>query len=1280
MQVKALNNSFESGSYNEGYTPDVITIRKNDIANQTLVGEYTITVRGATFSSYSILFYTHEASSSTAPENPEDIKPITSNIIELDTGKIIKDFIIQQKNFTSYKIYSYNPKLSETEQSMDIRVTLTPEHSEYKVYVLFDINNIKFNASSYDPIANYIWKSNYNNEIIIKKTDKQYKKNQNYYIIVVPSFYYQSFDLFANDTSSNSTANYLDSMYYIGVTNEVYPFILQESYPSTISLDSNYTSQAFWYYHYNISNPVSISLNVYYGRVDIYVDFKWQENIIASTSAIKVLETDSTYFTIPPTKLKENSQGYPSVPLYILVKKSSALDSQFLLSLKSNTNMPELLKQGFIRKDNLLSGEYKYFFLYLRKDSSAVLNVAFKYGYGNSYVNIYDINDFVNSNKYPDITNYMHKSQDNYMGKSLAIQKNMLEKCEMTCKILIAIHGSNLGYADDKIEYAISYYQDTLLINQNQPFKSGINRGEMQFFRVYFPKNTKNVYISLTNMQGDADLYVNYGDDLPSIGTFTWSSASPNSEFVEFNSNDSYFVANNKNDIAGNYTIMIYGFEKTTYTLYVTSHPKKIISLEDNSPASCVTNKDNDYCYFRFDDLYQFYWGDIVYGVDDNSNTGNIGENLKQDLNLIVNSEFIYGGGIIYAKLYNDTDYDILQDFPDENNYDYSNINSNIRNYMRMNIKSDNPNFNSNSTILITVKCLEKCFFDLMATKQYQSTIRYLDYSRENVYYVSKAENKKNLFIYYNNKQGDIDVFVKALEGKANIKIYTNNTLYSKSSEGVRNEINQLESFISRYPQEETIHKPLAATNLTLYDNVYFEVDPVTDYTFILRLTYQHDWTKIQFGKPNLYRINPSKMRFYGFFHMNNIYDNVLFSVWVNKKNLSVYVYVKYVVYDKKDKTANINQNQDNNSKEFDLAPSEKDHDYSGNNMNLMNLIAMRLPKVPKEKLEDKHLIKILFSIYIFDFNHNNNLNSEKANSISTDNDNIELHITATPEINNVLKSEIPQNTIHYSSLEGFEKNNSTVQIFDLKRKNVEDDTLYVEISSCKGLVDLVMSKLMLNSIRDAEQNLLHPISIQNSNGKAIYKFNNLDADHYYMMLKGKQVPDYTCLEKQKNGDIQKCSATGNTSSSNVLVYYYTTKSADEKKESIIPRESIIYEVLDMSSIKIKWTPLIEFNNESENIHEKVKLTPANYEIYISNSIKDYIYMDSVCYLNSMKPTTLKIEIDKNNKEAKIFGIKPNEKYFINILAKKKDDMDVIAYKSIEVILEMNSHQFIFSN
>lgn len=117
-----------------------------------------------------------------------------------------------------------------------------------------------------------------------------------------------------------------------------------------------------------------------------------------------------------------------------------------------------------------------------------------------------------------------------------------------------------------------------------------------------------------------------------------------------------------------------------------------------------------------------------------------------------------------------------------------------------------------------------------------------------------------------------------------------------------------------------------------------------------------------------------------------------------------------------------------------------------------------------------------------------------------------------------------------------------------------------------------------------------------------------------------------------------------------------------------------------MSSIKIKWTPLIEFNNESENIHEKVKLTPANYEIYISNSIKDYIYMDSVCYLNSMKPTTLKIEIDKNNKEAKIFGIKPNEKYFINILAKKKDDMDVIAYKSIEVILEMNSHQFIFSN
>lgn len=1279
MQVKGLNNSIQMGSYNDGYSPDVITITRDDNPEKTLVGEYNISVRGATFSSYSILYYTYESGRATNPDNSSEIKPITSDIIELETGKIIKDFVIEYKNTTNYKVYSYNPKILETQDGMDIRITLTPEHSEYKIYVLFDILNVQFNSSDfYEPITNYIWKSNYNNEIIIKKNDEQYKKNQIYYIFVVPIYTNNNFEaLWFNTTGKNSTGFYLNSLYYLGVTNEVYPFLLQESYPSSISLDSNYISQIFWYYHYNISNPVSISLNVYYGRVDIYVDFKWQQDLSNSATAIKVLDTTSTFFTIPPAKLKENSQGYPSVPIYILVKKSSALDSQFLLSVKSSADKPELLIPGNIRQDSLLVAENKYFFFYLRKGSSAVVNVGFKYGYGDLYFNIFKFNNFTDTGtsnfKYPNRTNYMYKSQDSYMGESFAITQEMLKDCESTCKVLIALEGSYLGSNDDKIEYSLSYYQNALTINQNQPYRNQVNRSEMKFFRVYFPKNTKNIYISLTNMPGDADLYVNYGEDLPSLENFVWSSATPNSEFVDFNLNDNFFAANKKTDISGNYTIMVYGFSATTFTLYITSHPKKIISLEENSPASCSTTKENDSCYFRFDNLQDFYSGDIVYGVDENSVSS---PNANDDLKLIVNTDFIYGKGFIYVKLYNNTDYDILQDFPDEKNYDYSNINSNIRNFLRMNIKANDPKINSKSSILITVKCIDKCFFDLMATKQYRSSFLYLDYSRENIFYVSNAENKKNLFIYYNNKQGDIDVFVRALEGKANVKIYTNTTISSQAATQISYKVNELENFISEYPQKEVIHKPIASSNLTLYDNLYFEVNPFNDYTFIIRLTYQHQWTKINLGKSNVFKINPEKKRFYGYFHMHDVYDNVLLTISVNQRNLTAYAYVKYVLYEKSDKNkdtsnsySNINPNNNNmvniDNKEFDVVPSENDNDYRGNNLNLMKLIAFRLPKIPKEKLTEKKLVKVLFTVHIFDFN---NLSSEAASSANYDN--IELQIMASPEIKNVIQSVIPQKTLYYSLLDNIDKNNSTLHIYDLKRQNATHNTLYVEISSCKGVVDILISKNVINSIEDAQNNLLSPVSIQNSNGRAVYKFANIDSEHFYMMLKGKQVIDYECLPNEQNIIKKSCGEDGKTNSSNVLVYYYTTKSEDEKIQVMVPQNSIVYEVMDSRSIKIKWTPLIEVNEESLNNQEKVKYTPADYEIYISNSLMDYVYMDSVCYLNNMKVSNLKNEIYSNNSEAKIFGLRPNEKYFINILAKKKDFSDVVAYKSIEVILE----------
>jgi len=1290
MRIVGLNNTYNSESYNEGYSPDVITIKKSDINElQNIIGEYLIKVKGITFSSYSLLYYTHEnlkyneKGENNTQENDEN-KPIFSKVINLQTGQIIKDFIIEYPNATNYKIYSYNPKILPNQTDMDIRITLTPEHSEYKVYVLFDIENLKFNYSinAFNSVENSIWESNYSNEIIIKKDHQQYQKNKNYYIIIVPTYTYNQLENSTelNNTLSNSTM-YLNSFFYLGVTNEFFPFVLQESFPSTISLDSHYNQQSFWYFHYNTSNPVSLSLNLFYGRVDVLVDFNWSGNNTLSKNILKILDTDSTYFTISPEKLKENSKNSSSIGLYILIRKSSTWDAQFLLTIKSDFKRPEQLKPGVIKQDSLLSGEFKYFFLNIRKGVSGILNSEFKIGVGNMFINIFDNLDTKNLNNFPNITSFHYKGNNNYFGKTFSFNSQILSKCiSGNCKVLIAIYGSKLDYSEDKIEYRLSFYQDSLLINQNQPYKSQIEESEMKFFRVYFPKNTQNAYISLTNMGiGDADLYVNYGDELPSLAKFIWSSATPNSEFVEFNINDNYFVSNNKTDISGNYTIMVYGYSKTTYTLYVTTHPNKIISLEENSGASCFTNLDNEYCYFRFDDLYLSYWDENGYGTDED----NYNKNNKKDLTLIFNTEYIYGAGIIYAKLYNGNDYDLLKDFPNEHVYDYSNVNSNIRNFLKLNLKADNPNFNLNSTILVTIKCREKCFFDVIATKQYDSTIMYLESNRENIYYISQAQNKKNLFIYYNNKQGDIDILTKALEGKSNIRIYTNNTIYNEVTRQYHNSINEIVNFESFFPQKENIHITLSYENLTLYENIYFEINPITDYTFAMRLSYKHDWNMIKMGSLNIFKLNGEKKRFYGYFNMNDMYNNIMLTISLNKINLTALVYAKFKIYDKYSDLVEKSSNQ------FYEVPSENDNDFSGDNNNLMNLVTIKLPKIPAEKLIDKNnnkkYVRVLFSINIFDKTLEDTEESNNNTINNNSNEEVEIKIVATPEINNISKTALAQKTISYSLLNGFEKmNNSTIQIYDLKRKNKEDDTLIVEISSCKGEVDMSLSKKVLNNIRDADEARMTPSNIDHSNGRTVYTFTNLDSNFFYMMLSAKKVPEFYCKPTINGKEFiySSCEST------NVLVYYYTFKSNEKIKETIIPRESIIYEITGKDKIKLKWTPLYEKNDNDYNIYENkdmnkimnetFKVVNASYQLFISNSLNDYLYMDSICYLNKMNITTLKWKLKNNNKEAEIYGLELNKKYFLNILAKRFDNGEIISYKSIEVILENNGLSYFY--
>ena len=170
--VTSLNNNFDSRSVNEGYVPDVININKS-LFIPDLSGEYMIYVKGETFASYSIYFYTHKIDD----ENSSAYAKNKTAIVNLQAGKIIKGYIKEKVGKINYKIYSFNPRLLAESNPLDIRISLTPEHSEYQMYVTFDHSNLSFNTlKSEVKLKEYTWKAK-DNEIIIRKNDENYKKD-----------------------------------------------------------------------------------------------------------------------------------------------------------------------------------------------------------------------------------------------------------------------------------------------------------------------------------------------------------------------------------------------------------------------------------------------------------------------------------------------------------------------------------------------------------------------------------------------------------------------------------------------------------------------------------------------------------------------------------------------------------------------------------------------------------------------------------------------------------------------------------------------------------------------------------------------------------------------------------------------------------------------------------------------------------------------------------------------------------------------------------------------
>ena len=1334
MEKEEKSNFHGKISRNKDYIPDVVRITPTSIGEKNVVGKYIVKVFASSFSSYNLYYYTTRVK---AKDEQPDLKDVT---LSLSEGNIIKDYF---PNDISFKIFSYTPQSKETG---DIKIVLTRINVHFSFKVYLDFSKIKYNYdinSKYqERLSGYDWASDFNNELTISKYDKKYSEKGPYYIVVTRDNTYQ-------DDESEQLESSSIMMYYLGVTKKGIPFTLNEGVEHSETLSEKYEYQDYFYIHKDINNPFNLEINVLNGEVDVFIDVKELKisnftnlfNMIINQNKnqfqnslyqrLKInnyasIELFRDFFEQNCKKKERTDVDDKSCNLYIYVVQSESskkyhTDSQYIINAKSSLNTGKILLSGQVynakSKDNITD---HYIIEEVKHRKGTSISIKFKDGGGDIYVRIPKIPEIGENITYPNEKNFDYKGMDTYMGKIVTIPPKVFERINnnrLKLQILISVFPRSIYRGDSKnIEYSITYGNEPKRISQNIPYQSFLTAGEHHYFTFYFDENTENIYISLSNMNGDADLYLNYGNEnLPSTSNFHWSSSNIGHEYIDININDRYFKMNKKENMAGYYTLLVIGFTETTYTLYVSSHPDKIFPLMNNNPVSCRCDKKGEKCFFRYNNVF----------VEDVNNKNNI-----KRTEIIFTNQYIYGNGKMYASIYKDQELTnepnkkYQEYFPTETKYQFSNSLTGKRNYLKVNV--ENQYYSVDSLVLLTYICEEKTDVEITAASlQYTPLYSYIDPNRENMFYIkyneslSSQKQEESIINFFHSNEEDLIYEFHGYTGKAKIKIFTNESTYNENHELVSFDYNHIAEFTLRAEDENeyTTYKTYTSNyfnsiknNLIFNKNIYFSIKPMSDFGFYVQLTYDRTWINIPLGESKTYLINKGLMS--GYFDINNEISNIEMSLSLQEFSYKrATIYVKIIVLSKDAKKIS-SSNVEDKLYHYEI-PSESNNDYKARTDNILGAISININNLPiiKENEIDNKFIRALFSIEIKKLKYrrrpkqvSEGIRTEtqtiNINEFINDNPNIspqtKVNIAVIPGINKFKRVDLPQHTYYFSNTSllpssnyGFNDyqykqydGNKEVKIYSLDKRSNEDRKMIIQIHSCSGKYDFKLSK----KIVDYDNNPNDILAVDNTDeyGRSKYLIDNLRDKHIYLSIKSGQSEINCNSERMRNPNDTECS-----SELSYLLYYYSLTEQEyiTKKQNLNLKYR--YTRGKLSKIKIIIPPLGGLDRNNNNREQN----DIEYNLFWTRNNSFLKKLDNICYLsqilnkneevkfNDIRADEDGINVIKNiqlneKNEYEIQEIKSGDYIYVNILARNLRTNELIAYIPLEGITTLQSSTF----
>ena len=1306
-------------SNNKYSLPDVIRISPKTLNSKNIVGEYIIKVYCRYFSSYNLYYYTTKPKEKNAKISSKDIAAA------LTDGHIIKDYF---PNNINYKIYSYTPG---DKTKKDIKITLTRVNVRFTFYVFLSLNDIKFNdniASVYDErIFGYKWSSDSNNEVTISKDDKNYRKKGPYYLVVLKDLT-TDIDNFQEEIIDDDIL----MMYYLGATKEGLPFYLTEGIEHSVTLNKNYKVQNYIYTHYNISQPFQFHLSILNGQVDIYIsnrelkleDFYYINvqmeeskskgmNIFYNDTSVYIQKGINDYssilfnnFNIKNDTLNSNKDSNYNIFVYIyqnILSLKYERDSQFIITSKTSLNKGNILLSGQVYK-NRISHDGNDFFIIeeIKHRESLTITVRFNQGTGEIYAKLLDNNEEAKLKEitFPNSTDFDYRGSNVYMGKVIQIPGNVFDKIGKTIiklKILITVTGKAITRNTPKdIEYYISYSNEAKRINQNIPYQSSISAGEFQYYTFYFDKNTENILISLSNMNGDADIFLNYGNEIyPTPIEANWYSNSLGHEYIDINKNDKFFQKNNKDNLSGYYTLLVIGYSNTTYTLFVSSHDENIFQLSENIAINCKCEAKNDKCYFRYDNV-----------------ANKRGKQISNSTEIIFTSQYLYGNGKMYASIFkeqeiytNSENKKYIDFFPTEKLNDFSNSQFGKRNYLKVIVPE--KKFSIDSLILMTFECEEKTDVEITAAPLTPSgDYKYISGERENIFYLKynqslpRTKQPETILAYYSYKDYETIYEFHAYLGKAKIHIYTNESRWNNVTKKFFYEYNHISEFVIQSKQDENEKKEYKyqkyfteeyfntiQPNFSKGKTILFSVLPLTNFGFYIQITNDRTWTNIPIGKDKTYYVKNRVL--YGYFDIYEEYSSVEISIYL-KEHVSkrALIYLKLIVDNKIKKSNDIVENPKDKLKHYEI-PGSSNYDYTAKTDNYLGAMNINIDNIPviKKEQQNQKIVRALFVIHIFnkyytpygiDNNNNGIIAPENEAQVTPYNYKFDydsqkentVNILVTPGINNFKRIDTVPYTFYFSNTSLISSNNNLnnkiyngnneIKIYSLDKISDKDDKMVIQINTCSGDYDIKISSKVVNY--DDNKNDIEYEALSSNHGRKVYLLDKLKYKHIYLSIKSKQIEKDCSQGLEEDSNNVKCSKE-----LSYLLHYYST--TDRQYNSSEPQRKLRFREGSRDNQLIIILPKLKEFDYHNNYRDKKYM---EYNLFYTYNRTNSKYIESICYLGHF------LEDNEGNNITVIKNIQINDKneyalenviyempIFINILARNIKTNELIIYKPL---------------